>query len=1046
MPTTDAPLDGFRDPPVEYRPVPFWSWNETMEPAEVARQTRLIGEAGWGGGFVHSRIGLLTPYLGDDWFTAAGAAVKAAKGAGLDVWLYDEDKWPSGFSGGSVPLADERFRQTALFARQTGEPTPDGAVPYGEAAGGLQVYRWRAPLGHDWFNGTCYAQLAGRDAMRRFLDDAYEPYFARFGDEYGRSIKVEFTDEPCAIFRANCPAGAVPFADELPDRYREMFGHDVEPGSPLLFQDGEGAEAFRLRYYRALNDLFERNFSQQIGDWCGGHGIALTGHYMSEHSLYEQHHWGVQILPNYRRMGVPGVDHLNRQIAERITAKGCSSVANQYGRRRVLSELYGCCGGGLSFEDRHWIAGQQMALGVNLLNPHLSLYTMAGVRKRDYPQNLFYQQPWWPRNATVDRPLARTCYALSQGRPVAEILVIHPQETVQALWRAETPGGERGGRLVGLHVESTPAELTDVIKRYDLDFKVVTDRLLAGRRLFDYGDEQILADDGTVDGNLARVGEMRYAAVVLPAMRTMRRTTLDLLRSFLDAGGTVVRCGEAARLLDGEPSEELATFLRRVPSVGPGGLAELLATALPPAVRVEADSELLWTNARDLDDGRRLVYLVNLDRFRTFDTAATVAGEWRSAERLDPITGESHAVAAERVDGGLRVPLRFEPTRQHLLVFSKEPATTPAIDLIPPPPSRTLALDDWTARRLDDNAMTLDVAYWREGDGDWSPRPLPVLAIQHRLNAIRYRGPVSLRFPVKVDDFSPDRPVKLVLERPEWFEITVNGTRVEYAGLPFWRDVRWMPIDVTGLLRPGENAVELHCRDFHFGDLTVYEPQWKRYGTELESLYLVGDFDVRGEATDEQPHNPMWDEWGLPPVAVRCFAGGGFRLAEPSASLAFGDTTTQGLPFYAGRLELETTLPADLPAGARFAIDDLDAPVADVAVDGEVVGSLATRPLTVALPAGGRRLTVTLYSTLRNLMGPHHHPRGELCLVGPGEFSGGEDAGESTPAEVADRVLSWSRGTWTPPRHVDRYCMTALGELANPRVEPPETCRNEARP
>ena len=60
----------FADPPTQYRPVVFWSWNEVIDPLEVRRQLRLMKQAGLGGGFIHSRIGLLTDYLGDLWFEA----------------------------------------------------------------------------------------------------------------------------------------------------------------------------------------------------------------------------------------------------------------------------------------------------------------------------------------------------------------------------------------------------------------------------------------------------------------------------------------------------------------------------------------------------------------------------------------------------------------------------------------------------------------------------------------------------------------------------------------------------------------------------------------------------------------------------------------------------------------------------------------------------------------------------------------------------------------------------------------------------------------
>lgn len=84
--------DLFKNPPSEYRVVPFWSWNEKMEPDEIRRQLRLMKEAGWGGSMVHSRTGLLTEYLGEDWFKAIDATIDESEKQGMLVWLYDEDK------------------------------------------------------------------------------------------------------------------------------------------------------------------------------------------------------------------------------------------------------------------------------------------------------------------------------------------------------------------------------------------------------------------------------------------------------------------------------------------------------------------------------------------------------------------------------------------------------------------------------------------------------------------------------------------------------------------------------------------------------------------------------------------------------------------------------------------------------------------------------------------------------------------------------------------------------------------------------------------
>ena len=111
-----SPAD-FKNPPMQFRIVPFWSWNEVMEPAEIRRQLNLMKQGGWGGSMVHSRTGLLTDYLGEDWFKAVDACIDESAKLGMYVWLYDEDKWPSGYAGGDVLAANVDFAAKSLCAR-----------------------------------------------------------------------------------------------------------------------------------------------------------------------------------------------------------------------------------------------------------------------------------------------------------------------------------------------------------------------------------------------------------------------------------------------------------------------------------------------------------------------------------------------------------------------------------------------------------------------------------------------------------------------------------------------------------------------------------------------------------------------------------------------------------------------------------------------------------------------------------------------------------------------------------------------------------------
>ena len=84
------------------RPVPFWSWNDKLEPDELRRQIGAMQDAGMGGFFMHARGGLETEYLREDWFRAVEASVDEAKKRGMQAWCYDENGWPSGFAGGKL--------------------------------------------------------------------------------------------------------------------------------------------------------------------------------------------------------------------------------------------------------------------------------------------------------------------------------------------------------------------------------------------------------------------------------------------------------------------------------------------------------------------------------------------------------------------------------------------------------------------------------------------------------------------------------------------------------------------------------------------------------------------------------------------------------------------------------------------------------------------------------------------------------------------------------------------------------------------------------
>lgn len=97
-------MEHLNHPPMEFRGVPFWSWNGKLEETELRRQIRVMKEMGFGGFFMHSRLGLATEYLSEEWFSLVNAWHRRGGKAGLSAWLYDEDRYSSGSAGGEVGM------------------------------------------------------------------------------------------------------------------------------------------------------------------------------------------------------------------------------------------------------------------------------------------------------------------------------------------------------------------------------------------------------------------------------------------------------------------------------------------------------------------------------------------------------------------------------------------------------------------------------------------------------------------------------------------------------------------------------------------------------------------------------------------------------------------------------------------------------------------------------------------------------------------------------------------------------------------------------
>ncbi|MCF0173584.1 MAG: hypothetical protein HUJ91_07665, partial [Bacteroidales bacterium] len=426
----------FLDPGASYRSAPFYSLNDSLSADELTRQIGLMKQGGFGGVFLHSRTGLLTPYLSDEWFKMMDAGVKACQDNGMEAWFYDEDKWPSGFAGGIIPRMNDAFRACTMGRMPLDyELTSDDTLLLED--GRYKYVAQRDAMEQSWYNGTCWVDLMNPAMVDAFIECSYRPYVERYSGMKG--VKGIFTDEPQISARPMPGSdGRISYSPVMDSVFTAMWGYDLKEAIPGLFEEVGQWRKARLHYYRTIARCMDEAFSNRIGSYCSENGLIWTGHYNAEQSPRGSMQNEGDLMLQLRRMQAPGMDALGLRLEDIHNDKVCSSVANQYGITRRLCEVFGISGHNMDFEDRMWLTAYHTIMGINFMCPHLYLYSMKGERKRDFPPTLSHQQPYWAFNKLFEDFSGRLCYVASVGKPVGDVCVLTPQETY---YLAEPPVG-----------------------------------------------------------------------------------------------------------------------------------------------------------------------------------------------------------------------------------------------------------------------------------------------------------------------------------------------------------------------------------------------------------------------------------------------------------------------------------------------------------------------------------------------------------------------------------------------------------------------------
>ncbi|MDP4152545.1 MAG: glycoside hydrolase [Bacillota bacterium] len=969
-----------KNPAAVYRQAPFWSWNDHLDADELKRQINDMVEKGWGGYFMHSRVGLVTGYMSKEWMDMTNACAEEASKTGTTAWLYDEDRWPSGTAGGEVSKHEE-YRGRSLVFLKKNEITKDDSVLQNVVTvdGDRYICKRILPMGHPRFNGTNYVDLMNPKAVREFIDCTHERYKKNCGKYFGKEIPGIFTDEPCYLYCNNYKGTpVVPWSDYLPDFFKKLKGYDITNHIKELFLDCGDYHKTRFDFYDAATRLFVESFTKQYYDWCSENKMKMTGHFMKEDDLVGQTMWIGAAMPQYEFMHWPGIDKLHRHIEQVITVKQLTSVADQLDKEKAMCEVYGCIGQQSNFYDRKWISDWEAILGINFINPHLSLYSMRGERKRDYPANLFYQQPWWDDERKFADYLGRVNYVVSNGKRKTDILIIHP---ISSVWSEYTP---------------LDGEAAMPLKKgiYNKNFDSLSRKLLSENLDFHYGDEILMEKYGRVENGKLVIGNCSYSTVVVPSVFTLRKNTYKLLCDFAaEAGaGKLIILKPFAESLDGEKAEiKWPDGTQKAEKVN--DVVSILDTIYENRIKIinkatGQKTSKIFVHERLSDDGEWMM-IANTDNKREFELNISLQSS-KKPVILDLMSGEFYSIPITINEGRAEFDIKLYPAGSVMLFFpnsemrvEKAPRVLDSGVEIAAGYEKVELIRNLDVSLLEPNVFPInDVTLYLNDELVAKDKPLN--AIWHNYFYPAPDGtPFRAEYKFEVNNI-PKGEIFAAIEVAENLDsITLNGIPIKPCKMPgelgkfdtkkSWKDINFTKVPFAAdQLVNGTNIIAIEGRKVNninipnnhlpVSDFQNHKP------TEVETIYIVGDFSVVNEDNIN------------------------FSIDGAKFDIDSTDLTKTGCPFYAGKAAFSTAFDYKKQQGNIYLkLNDVHTASVRLYINSQEVGLKYWTPyvfdITDYLHEGKNDIRVVASTTLFNLMGPNRMS-GILdsVSVGPSSF------------------------------------------------------------
>ena len=708
----------FAHPPAEFRLIQFSGHGGELLP--VAK----MAEAGVGGVqlFMNS-----DGYLrSDEAWNNQAQNITAAKEAGLQVWVADENGYPSGLAGGLVVDADpafesrclmqttkdgegigavrlnlpegaEKFVRAFLYPLVNGKPVLDQAKPVAVQSGYVETEgiegAWRLcafalevmfegntarQTSRDFRTSGRYPNLLQSAAMEKFVSLTHEEYARRLGPLKGK-IDVFITNEPLLQSywaehqpRRERPSGAafLPWDADLPRRFQEEHGYDILPLLPALYGgDDPASKLTRRHFFQTVGTMLAENFSGRIAAWAEKSGTQSAGHpVLEEVMMYHVIGYG-DFFRFVEPMQIPTCDVPMPDPGAYWNfwmPKFLSSVAQAKDRDTVACLLD-------PIIDRPVM---NLTPTPEEFRRIVDMAVLCGVN-----QFQTYLR-WADYDPSVYRGMSeytgRLAAVLRGARNAATVAMYYPIETFQAEF-LPTPGF--------VHTTETsyyPPAWHGMMEMVEAQNTIARSLISTGID-FNWLHGDWIRDARVEDGVLVAAGG-RYSTIVMPQVELLPLDVAKKIEAFQKSGGKVVWVNSLPQLGDapGEHDQVSGLFAGQQ-TVRPGEVVAAIGRVVPPGFELRTDDVPMI--ARFTRDGRRINYLVNY-RPQPMTVPLESAGDAPlSVHVYNPLDG---SITPQQTPATVTIP------PQSSLIVTEDPSQVPVARSLPAeltmPPSSSLFL------------------------------------------------------------------------------------------------------------------------------------------------------------------------------------------------------------------------------------------------------------------------------------------------------------------------------------------------------------------